>query len=107
MQMNIVYINARYHSSVTIRCIWDEFVKILCSANPVQDAVLAVHCIKKTKTQCQDEFRSLSGSVTEILTACRMLQSSTAWCQNEAEIRGFPTMYIMRGGKYGQNWRKT
>ena len=45
-------------------------------------------------TQCQDEFRSLSGSVTEILTACRMLQISIAWCQNEAEIRGFPTMYI-------------
>ena len=53
------------------------------------------------KTQCQDEFRSLSGCVPEILTACRMLQISIAWCQNEAEIRGFPTMYIMRGGKYG------
>ena len=45
-------------------------------------------------TQCQDEFRSL-------------LQISITWCQNEAEIRGFPTMYIMRGGKYGQNWWKT
>ena len=48
-------------------------------------------------TQCQDEFRSLSGSVTEILTACRMLQISIAWCQIEAEIRGFPTMYIIGG----------
>ena len=44
-------------------------------------------------TQCQDEFRSLSRSVTEIHTACRMLQISIAWCQNKAEIRGFPTMY--------------
>ena len=48
-------------------------------------------------TQCQDEFRSLSGCVPEILTACRMLQISIAWCQNDAEIRGFPTMY-MNGG---------
>ena len=48
-------------------------------------------------TQCQDEFRSLSGSVTEILTACRMLQISIAWCQIDAEIRGFPTMYTMGG----------
>ena len=59
------------------------------------------------KTQCQDEFRSLSGSVTEILTACRMHQISIPWCQNDAEIRGFPTMYTMGGGKYSQNWRKT
>ena len=50
------------------------------------------------KTQCQDEFRSLSGCVHEILTACRMLQISIAWCQSEAEIRGFPTMYIIGGG---------
>ena len=49
-------------------------------------------------TQFQDEFRSLSGSVTEILTACRMLQISIAWCQNDAEIRGFPTMYMNGGG---------
>ena len=48
-------------------------------------------------TQCQDEFRSLSGCVHEILTACRMLQISIAWCQNDAEIRGFPTMYTMGG----------
>ena len=59
------------------------------------------------KTQCQDEFRSLSGSVPEILTACRMHQISIPWCQNDAEIRGFPTMYTMGGGKYSQNWRKT
>ena len=50
-----------------------------------------------SRTQCQDESRSLSGSVPEILTACRMLQISIAWCQIDAEIRGFPTMYIMGG----------
>ena len=54
--------------------------------------------LKLVKTQCQDEFRSLSGCVPEILTACRMLQISIAWCQNDAEIRGFPTMYINGGG---------
>ena len=53
--------------------------------------------LQAVKTQCQDEFRSLSGCVPEILTACRMLQILIAWCQHEAEIRGFPTMYIMRG----------
>ena len=49
-------------------------------------------------TQCQDEFRSLSGCVPEILTACRMHQILIAWCQIDAEIRGFPTMYTMGGG---------
>ena len=48
-------------------------------------------------TQCQDEFRSLSGCVPEILAACRMHQILIAWCQIEAEIRGFPTMYIIGG----------
>ena len=50
-----------------------------------------------SKTQCQDEFRSLSASVTEILTACRMHKNLIAWCQIEAEIRGFPTVYIIGG----------
>ena len=50
------------------------------------------------RTQCQDELRSLSGSVPEILTACRMHKILIAWCQIEAEIRGFPTMYINGGG---------
>ena len=63
--------------------------------------------LRHAMTQCQDEFRSLSGSVPEILTACRMLQILIAWCQIEAEIRGFPTMYINGGGKYSKNWRKT
>merc|ERR1719239_845671 len=49
------------------------------------------------RTQCQDEFRSLSGCVPEILTACRMHQILIAWCQIDAEIRGFPTMYTMGG----------
>ena len=48
-------------------------------------------------TQCQDEFRSLSGSVTEILTACRMLQISIAQRQMKAKIHSFPTMYILGG----------
>merc|ERR1712141_797302 len=45
------------------------------------------------KTQCQDEFRNLSGRVLKILTAGRILQISIAWCQIEAEIHSFPTMY--------------
>ena len=56
-----------------------------------------VYAIEGIKTQCQDEFRSLSGCVPETLMACRMLQISIAWCQNNAEIRGFPTMYIIGG----------
>ena len=44
-------------------------------------------------TQCQDEFRNLSGCVLKILTAGRILQISIAWCQIEAEIHSFPTMY--------------
>ena len=61
----------------------------------------------KAKTECQDEFRSLSGCIPKILTACRMLQISISWWQIEAEIHGFPTMYIMGRCSYGQNWPKT
>ena len=57
--------------------------------------LLPVSLVKLCKTQCQDEFRSLSGSVPEILTDCRMLRISIAWCQIGAEIRGFPTMHNM------------
>ena len=54
------------------------------------------------KTQCQDEFRNLSGCVIKILTAGRILQISIAWCQIEAEIRSFPTMYGKGGGRCGK-----
>ena len=46
------------------------------------------------------EFRNLSGCVLKILTAGKILQISIAWCQIEAEIRSFPTMY----GKGGHMW---
>ena len=49
-------------------------------------------------TQCQDEFRNLSGCVLEILTADRILQILIARCQIEAEIHSFPTMYGKGGG---------
>ena len=62
-----------------------------------KDLVIHSSLIIYDKTQCLDEFRSLSGSVTEILTACRMLQILIAWCQIEAEIHTFPTMYIYGG----------
>ena len=51
-------------------------------------------------TQCQDEFRYLSGCVKKILTASRMLQISIARCQIEPEVHSFPTMYG-KGGYYG------
>ena len=57
------------------------------------------------QTQCQDDFRNLSGCVLKILTAGRILQISIAWCQIEAEIRSFPTMYGKGGGRCGKNWR--
>ena len=44
---------------------------------------------KFVKTQCQDEFRNLSGCVIKILTAGRILQISIARCQIEAEIHSF------------------
>ena len=56
-------------------------------------------------TQCQDEFRNLSGCVIKILTAGRILQISISWCQIEAEIRSFPTMYGKGGGICCKNWR--
>ena len=44
-------------------------------------------------TQCQDEFRNLSGCVTKILAGGRILQIWIAWCQIDSEIHSFPTMY--------------
>ena len=64
-----------------------------------------VTMVFKDMTQCQDEFRNLSGCVIKILTAGRILQISIAWCQIEAEIRSFPTMYGKGGGICGKNWR--
>ena len=48
-------------------------------------------------TQCQDEFRNLSGGVLKFLTAYRMLHIAIAWCQKEAKIHSFPTMYGKEG----------
>ena len=86
---------------------WNDFQENVNTAfgsmredNEFADVTLACEDgqqIEAHKTQCQDEFRSLSGCVPEILTACRMHQISIAWCQNDAEIRGFPTMYTMGG----------
>ena len=75
-----------------------NMVNITPSHRPLTSELVRVSPLKQNKTQCRDEFRSLSGSVTEILTACRMHKILIAWCQIEAEIRGFPTMYINGGG---------
>ena len=56
-------------------------------------------------TQCQDEFRNLSGCVIKILTVSRMLQISIARCQIEGEIHSFLTMYGKGEGICGKNWR--
>ena len=85
---------------------WDiwawSFLKCLLLVHHVTNLwqVLTLHM-----TQCQDEFRNLSGCVLKILTAGRILQISIAWCQIEAEIRSFPTMYGKGGGRCGKNWR--
>ena len=48
-------------------------------------------------TQCQDEFRNLSGWVSEILTASR-IDINFFWKSHEkAYVHNFPTMYIMGG----------
>ena len=57
-------------------------------------------------TQCQDEFRNLSGCVIKILTACRMLHFAKVWCQIEPEIHSFPAtkkvyMFIHERHKFG------
>ena len=49
------------------------------------------------KTQCKDEFRNLSGCVTEILTASRINIVFFGKYHEKAEIHSFPTMYIMGG----------
>ena len=49
-------------------------------------------------TQCQDEFRNLSGGVLKFLTPYRMLHISIARCQKEAEIHSFPTIMYGKGG---------
>ena len=64
-----------------------------------------IQILQSLTTQCQDEFRNLSGCVIKILTGGRILQISIAWCQIEAEIRSFPTMYGKGGGICGKNWR--
>ena len=51
-----------------------------------------------TRNQINDTF--LFHRVIKILTGGRILQISIAWCQIEAEIRSFPTMY----GKGGYMW---
>ena len=40
-----------------------------------------IHFLLHRMTQCQDEFRNLSGCVIKILTGGRILQISIAWCQ--------------------------
>ena len=69
------------------------------------DLTLFCRFIFTVMTQCQDEFRNLSGCVLKILAGGRILQMSIAWCQIEAEIRSFPTMYGKGGGICGKNWR--
>ena len=48
-------------------------------------------------TLCKYECMILSHDVSNILTACRMLQISIAHRQMKAKIHSFPTMY-MKGG---------
>ena len=49
------------------------------------------HHYYRTSSQINDTF--LFHRVLKILTAGRILQISIAWCQIEAEIHSFPTMY--------------
>ena len=60
--------------------------------------VQAISLSKTTMTLCKYDCMIMSHDVSKILTACRILQISIAWCQIEAEIRSFPTMYGKGGG---------
>ena len=57
--------------------------------------------LSSPRTQCQDEFRNLSGCVIKILTGGRILQIAIAWCQIDGEIHSSPTMY---GKGWGYMW---
>ena len=59
--------------------------------------------VNHDKTQCQDEFRNLSGCVPEILTASRIKKIFFQKYHEKAEIHGFPTMYIKGGSSFGQS----
>ena len=48
-------------------------------------------------TLCKYECMILSHDVSNILTACRMLQISIAQRQVKAKIHSFPKMYILGG----------
>ena len=63
------------------------------------------YCDHYIKTQCKDEFRNLSGCVTEILTASRINIFFFGKYHEKAEIHSFPTMYIM-GGSIFLKWVK-
>ena len=92
-----------------ISFVWKMCGNIFTSALKLRKHVFVIlgetFASKWIRTQCQDEFRNLSGCVIKILTGGRILQISIAWCQIEAEIRSFPTMYGKGGGICGKNWR--
>ena len=58
--------------------------------------------IDMTSSQINDMF--LFHRIIKILTAGRILQISIAWCQIEAEIHSFPSMYGKVGGICGKDW---
>ena len=64
---------------------------------------IASRFVYMTSSQINDTF--LFHRVIKIPTAGRILQISIAWCQIEAEIHSFLTMYGKGEGICGKNWR--
>ena len=69
-----------------LKRVWWRWVEI---PGRVCSALCNVHM---TRSQNNDTF--LFQRVLKILTACRILQISIAWCHIEGEIHSFPTMYF-------------
>ena len=53
----------------------------LAFLSPLSTLTIVLSIFNLFQTQCQDEFRSLSGGVTKILTACWIFQISIGYLQ--------------------------
>ena len=61
----------------------------LAFLSPLSTLTIVLSIFNLFQTQCQDEFRSLSGGVTKILTACWIFQISIGYFQEMRMIFKF------------------
>ena len=87
--------------------LWRKYKWLKSTSNIIFRAIILQHSVydiwKDPLSSCfciRQGLRFLFHRVLKILTVFRMLKISIARCQIAPEIHGFPTMYIMRGGKF-------